>query len=166
MDANKYHGLVADIAGGVGRCDLRRDDERRTLERDIEITDISCVVIEGDFLWNRIVVETDPNMYGVRESFTGSTKEHVGFPWPGLIGQNSFDVDRLVDRIIQLLSEFCRTTGYAQASISGIETALFNAVDKLLKLAIYQLLGSKYRDEVRTYADCHADEPLSEANTA
>lgn len=166
MGANKYHGLVADAAGGVSWRDLRRDDERRTPERDVELTDVSCVVIEGDSLWNLIVVETDPNVYGVGESFTGPTKEHVGFLWPGLIGQNLFDVDRLVDRIIQLLSGFCGTTGYAQASISGIETALFNAVDKLLELPIYQLLDGKYRDEVRIYADCHADEPLSEANTA
>jgi len=39
---------------------------------------------------------------------------------------------------------------------SGIEIALRDAAGKLLGVPVYQLLGGKYRDEVRTHADCHA----------
>jgi len=41
---------------------------------------------------------------------------------------------------------------------SGIEIALLDAAGKILGLPVYQLLGSKYRDEVRLYCDCHAGE--------
>ena len=163
---NKYHGLVADMAGGVGWRDLRREGERRAPERDVAITDVTCVVLEGNFPWNLIVVETDAAVYGIGEAFTGPAGEHVEFLRPGLIGQNPFDVDRLVEHMTQLQSGLGGTTGYAQAAVSGIETALLDAVGKLVDLPIYQLLGGKYRDEVRIYADCHAGEALSVAPLA
>jgi gluconate/galactonate dehydratase len=163
---NKYHGLVAEMAGGVGWRDLRRDGERRAPERNVEITDVTCTVVEGNFPWNLIVVETDADVYGIGEAFTGPAAEHVEFLRPGLLGQNPFDVDRLVEHMTQLLSGLGGTTGYAQAAVSGIETALLDAVGKLVNLPVYQLLGGKYRDEVQIYADCHAGEALSEVTAA
>ena len=45
-------------------------------------------------------------------------------------------------------------------AIHGIETALLDAIGKRYKLPIWQILGGKYRDHVRMYADCHAGEAL------
>ena len=50
------------------------------------------------------------------------------------------------------------TTGKVVTAASGIEIALRDAAGKLLDLPVYQLLGGKYRDEVRMYCDCHAGE--------
>lgn len=162
MPENKYQGLVSEMRGGVGWRDLRSTGDRRADERDVEITDVECVVVKGNFPWNLVVVRTDAGEYGVGEGFTGPASEYVEFLRPGLVGENPFDVDRLAEHMTQLVSGLGGTAGYSQAAVSGIETALLDVVGKLTGLPVYQLLGGKYRDEVRIYADCHAGEALSE----
>jgi L-alanine-DL-glutamate epimerase-like enolase superfamily enzyme len=46
--------------------------------------------------------------------------------------------------------------GAAVAAISGIEIALLDIVGKKLRTPVYQLLGGRYRDRVRIYADAHS----------
>jgi L-alanine-DL-glutamate epimerase-like enolase superfamily enzyme len=50
------------------------------------------------------------------------------------------------------------TTGKVVTAASGIETALWDIAGKVHDMPVYQLLGSKYRDRIRMYADCHAGE--------
>lgn len=115
---------------------------------------------------NLIKVETDAEEYGLGEGFPGPASEYVEFLEPGLVGQNPFDVDRLVEYMTQLLSGFGGSIGYSQAGVSGIETALWDVVGKLTGVPVYQLLSGKYRDEVRVYADCHVGADLEDAASA
>lgn len=94
MSDSKYRSLVAEMGGGVGWRDFRRDDGHRAPERTCEITGVDCVVVEGNFPWNLIKVETDSDAYGLGEAFPGPVSEYVEFLEPGLVGQNPFDVDR------------------------------------------------------------------------
>lgn len=165
MPESKYRQLVADMTGGVGWRDLRAD-LRHAPERDVEITGIETCVIEGNFPWNLLKVETDAGEYGLGEAFPGPAGEYVGFLEPGLVGQNPFDVDRLVEHMTQLVSGLGGSLGYSQAAVSGIEIALWDVVGKLTGLPVYQLLGGKYRDSVQIYADCHAGENLAAAAEA
>jgi gluconate/galactonate dehydratase len=52
------------------------------------------------------------------------------------------------------------TGGIVYNAISGIEAALWDLAGKLYGVPIHALLGGKYRDRVRVYADCHAGEAL------
>jgi len=45
--------------------------------------------------------------------------------------------------------------GTMVAAISGVELALWDLAGKALGVPIYRLLGGKYRDRVRVYADSH-----------
>jgi gluconate/galactonate dehydratase len=166
MPESKYRQLVADMIGGVGWRDLRVDGQHRAPERDLEITDIECVVVEGNFPWNLIRVQTDGSVYGLGEAFPGPAGEYIEFLEPGLVGQNPLDVDRLVEHMTQLLSGLGGSLGYSQAAVSGIETALWDITGKVTELPVYQLLGGKYRDSVTLYCDCHAGEALAEASHA
>jgi gluconate/galactonate dehydratase len=47
--------------------------------------------------------------------------------------------------------------GVTVTAISGIEVALHDLAGELLEVPAYQLLGGKYRDEVRVYCDCHTE---------
>ena len=102
----------------------------------------------------------DAGVTGLGEAFNGPISEHVDYLAPGLVGENPYDVERLAEHMTQLLSGLAGGVGYSQAAVSGIETALWDLVGKLTGLPVYQLLGGKYRDEVRIYADCHAGEHL------
>ncbi|MBX0293278.1 mandelate racemase/muconate lactonizing enzyme family protein [Haloarcula nitratireducens] len=131
----------------------------RDPDRDVEITDIETCVVEGNFEWNLIKVETDAGVTGIGESYRGGgVPELVEYTKRFLLGENPLDVERLSRYIFQEMSGHGGTTGKVVTAASGIEVALWDAAGKILGLPVYQLLGSKYRDEVRLYCDCHAGE--------
>ncbi|MDS0295537.1 mandelate racemase/muconate lactonizing enzyme family protein [Halogeometricum luteum] len=131
----------------------------RDPDRDVEITDIKTCVVEGNFEWNLIKVETDAGVTGIGESYRGGgVPELVEYTKRFLLGENPLDVERLVRYIFQEMSGHGGTTGKVVTAASGIEVALWDVAGKILDLPVYQLLGSKYRDEVRLYCDCHAGE--------
>ena len=160
MSDSKYHQLVAEMKGGIEWRDLRDDGMSRDPERDVEITAVDCHVVGGNFPWNVVSVETDAGVTGVGEAFNGPVGEHVEYLAPGLVGENPYDVERLTEHMTQLLSGLAGGVGYSQAAVSGVEAALWDLVGKLTGLPVYQLLGGKYRDEIRIYCDCHAGEHL------
>lgn len=129
-------------------------------DRELEITDIQTSVVEGNFEWNLVRVETDAGITGVGESYRGGgVTELMEYTERFLIGENPLDVERLFRRIIQEMSGHGGTTGKVVTAASGIEIALWDIAGKATGLPVYQLLGGKYRDEVRLYVDCHAGEP-------
>ena len=131
----------------------------RDPDRDVAITSIDACVVEGNFEWNLIRVETDAGVTGIGEAYRGGgIPEIVEYTNRFLVGENPLDVERLVRHIFQEMSGHGGTTGKVVTAASGIEIALLDAAGKLLGLPVYQLLGSKYRDEVRIYCDCHAGE--------
>jgi L-alanine-DL-glutamate epimerase-like enolase superfamily enzyme len=75
-----------------------------------------------------------------------------------LIGKDPFDIGPLYET----LSRRGRYAGTGKApiifAITGIENALYDIVGKALNTPVYKLLGGKFRDKIRLYADCHAGE--------
>lgn len=67
------------------------------------------------------------------------------------------EVDRLWTRMMRLMSGPGSIAGTTVAAISGIEIALLDLVGKHLKTPVYQLLGGKFRNRIRIYADSHAE---------
>lgn len=164
MTKNHFDELVNEmLPEGIWR-DLRTTGEqRRAPERQVEITAIKRVIVDGNYPWNLLKVETDSGEYGLGEANPGPVGEYIDYLEPALVGENPFDVDRLVEHMTQLLSNLGGTEGYSQAAVSGIETALWDLVGKLCNLPVYQLLGGKYRDNVQVYVDCHAGEHVGDA---
>ncbi|EMA59715.1 mandelate racemase/muconate lactonizing enzyme family protein [Halorubrum lipolyticum] len=126
---------------------------------EVEITEVESAVVDGNFEWNLVKVHTDAGVTGVGEAYRGGgVPELVEYTNRFLVGENPLDVERLFRYIVQEMSGHGGTTGKVVTAASGIEIALWDAAGKILDLPVYQLLGSKYRDRMRIYCDCHAGE--------
>jgi L-alanine-DL-glutamate epimerase-like enolase superfamily enzyme len=131
----------------------------------LKITDIRTAVVEANYDWTFVRVYTDEDITGLGECFlapglTGIIRDLK----PLLVGEDARNVDRLWSKMRWAASGAGSMGGIIYNAISGIEAALWDAVGKLYGVPIYQLLGGKYRDRVRIYADCHAGEALEAMN--
>ncbi|RQG95362.1 mandelate racemase/muconate lactonizing enzyme family protein [Natrarchaeobius chitinivorans] len=147
--------------GGVPWRDLQMTESNRPSERDLEITDVSRLVVQGNFPWSLVKVETDAGITGIGETFVGEESSDVARRVGELIvGENPLDIDRLMDHLEQ---ERTGTGAFGRSAFAGIEIALWDIKGKLLDVPVYELLGGKYRDEVQIYCDTHAGESLAQA---
>lgn len=136
--------------------------------RDVKITDVQTTMIDGNFPWTLVRVYTDAGIVGTGEAYWGAgVPEIIDRMTPFLVGENPLDIDRLFEHLIQKMSGEGSIAGVTVTAVSGIEIALHDLAGKILDVPAYQLLGGKYRDEVRVYCDCHAgDESEPDSNAA
>ncbi|WP_224336274.1 mandelate racemase/muconate lactonizing enzyme family protein [Haloprofundus halobius] len=127
--------------------------------RDVEITDVQTTMIDGNFPWTLVRVYTDAGVVGTGEAYWGAgVPELIQRMAPFVVGENPLDIDRLTEHLVQKMSGEGSIGGVTVTAISGIEIALHDLAGKILDVPAYQLLGGKYRDEVRVYCDCHTEE--------
>lgn len=134
-----------------------REDGPATL-----ISDLSTHVVDGNFPWTIVTVETDDGVTGIGEAYPSPGVHEVitDYLRPVLIGENPTDVERLYELMRGSLSGRGSQQGIGTIAISGIELALWDVTGKLLDQPVYQLLGGKLREAVPVYADCHAGEAM------
>jgi L-alanine-DL-glutamate epimerase-like enolase superfamily enzyme len=125
----------------------------------MKITNLSTAVIESNFDWTIVKIETDEKIAGFGEAFLGPGLTAVIHEFAAiLIGEDPVSIDRLLRRMHA--STVYASPGLVFHAINGIETALLDLIGKKYKHPVWQILGGKYRDHVRVYADCHAGEAL------
>lgn len=125
----------------------------------MKITRVSTAVLEANFDWTIVKVETDEGITGYGEAFLGPGLTAVIREFATILeGQDPTSIDRVLRRL--RLSCVHASPGLMFHAIGGIECALLDIVGKKFKMPVWQVLGGKYRDEVLIYADCHAGEAL------
>ena len=137
----------------------------------MKITDVQACVIgrpephSGGSVWTFVRIYTDEGVVGTGEC---SSAGHMAGPMTVksmvlhnrdmLIGQDPMNVAPLYEQ----LRRRGRYSGGSSApwtfALTGIENALYDIVGKALSVPVYQLLGGRYRDRIRLYADCAAGE--------
>ncbi len=133
----------------------------------MRIRSVTTAVIEANYDWTIVRIEADNGLYGLGECFFA----------PGLtaiirdlrdviIGQDPRHIDRQVRRLQRAGSGAGSIAGYVHNAITGIEAALLDLVGKAHGVPVWQLLGGKFRDEVRMYADCHGGVGLESVGPA
>lgn len=124
----------------------------------MKITDIKACVLKGFGEWILVKVYTDTDIYGIGEAYPShsmgrGTKEIIhGMKWM-LEGEDPRDVERLTQKVLRTNVFSGGTSGVVVNAMSGVEIALWDIAGKAAGLPVYRLLGSKYRDRVRVYAD-------------
>ena len=117
---------------------------------DLKITDlrIATVVKPGPGPCPIIRIDTNQGIYGLGEVRDGASKNYALVLKSKLLGQNPCNVDRLFRRIKQFGNHSRQAGG-----VCGVEMALWDLAGKAYNVPVYQMLGGKFRDKVRIYAD-------------
>lgn len=126
----------------------------------MRITKISTAVMEANFDWTIVKVETDEKITGYGEAFVAPGLTAVIREFSEILtGEDPTSIDRVLRRMRSAVVH--ASAGVAWHAIGGIETALLDAIGKRHAMPVWQLLGGRYRDTVPIYADCHAGDALS-----
>ena len=116
---------------------------------DLRITDLRVATLTGvPFISPIIRVDTNQGIYGLGEVRDGASKNYALFLKSRLLGENPCNVDRLFRKIKQFGGPSRQAGG-----VCAVEMALWDLAGKAYNVPAYQLLGGKFRDKVRCYAD-------------
>jgi len=128
---------------------------------NLKIVRLKTAVVEGNFDWTFVRIETDEGIRGLGECFFAPGLSSILRSLePLLIGEDPRDIHRLFRKLQMATSGAGSVAGIVYNAISGIEAALWDVLGQWLGVPIYRLLGGKFRDRVRVYADCHGGEAL------
>jgi len=127
----------------------------------VKILRLKTAVVEGNFDWTFVRIVTDEGIQGLGECFfaPGLTAILRSLE-PLLLGEDPRDIHRLFRKLQLATSGAGSVAGIIYNAISGIEAALWDVLGQWLDVPICRLLGGKFRDKIRIYADCHGGEAL------
>ncbi len=153
-----FLGVGAAAVGGAfalaGRGETLRSDPRPTSPSGIKITDIRTATVQANFDWHFVRIYTDAGITGLGEAYWGAGVEDLMRKIKQvLVGEDPLNVDRLYTKMVSHMAGAGSQSGATVTAISGIEIALWDLAGKIIGVPVYQLLGGKYRDQVRVYCD-------------
>lgn len=126
----------------------------------MKITDVQALIVEGNFDWLLVCVDTSDGLRGLGEcvsaSHSNEIKQLVFSLRDRIVGKDPLNISRLTYEI-----GLGRTSGYLVNAISGIEIALWDLLGKALNVPIHTLFGGSHREELTIYADCHAGKTVT-----
>jgi L-alanine-DL-glutamate epimerase-like enolase superfamily enzyme len=149
-----------------------------TSSRDIRITDVQAIVLQGEAKYTNPVgdeeppgvfqcclirVDTDAGVVGWSDVETSPTvaKAVIDAPASGFemmdglrplaSGESPFDTERLWDKLYRGSIYFGRR-GAAIQAISGIDIACHDIIGKVTRQPVWRLLGGAHRTKVQAYA--------------
>jgi L-alanine-DL-glutamate epimerase-like enolase superfamily enzyme len=127
----------------------------------VKILRLKTAVVQGNFDWTFVRLETDEGVRGLGECFFAPGLSSILRSLePLLVGEDPRDVHRLFRKLQLATSGAGSVAGIVYNAISGIEAALWDVLGQWLGVPIYRLLGGKFRDRIRIYADCHGGQAL------
>ncbi len=122
----------------------------------LKITDLRVTTIKGAPMTDPIIrLDTNQGIYGLGEVRDGASKTYALMLKSRILGENPCNIDRIFRKIKQFGGESRQAGG-----VCAIEMALWDLAGKAYNVPVYQMLGGKFRDKVRCYADTtESDDP-------
>jgi L-alanine-DL-glutamate epimerase-like enolase superfamily enzyme len=116
---------------------------------DLKITDLRvAVVTRAPMTCPLIRIDTNQGISGFGEVRDGASKNYALVLKSRLLGENPCNVDKIFRKIKQFGFH-----GRQGGGVSGVEVALWDLAGKAYGVPVYQMLGGKFRDKIRCYAD-------------
>src|SRR5579863_8984742 len=117
---------------------------------ELKITDMRYAVIvkPGPSHCVLIRIDTNQGVYGLGEVRDIAGPQYVMVLKSRILGENPLRIDYLFQKIAQFGG------GARQAGgVCAVEMALWDIAGKVYNIPVYQMLGGRWRDEIRIYAD-------------
>src|SRR5512145_1569387 len=116
---------------------------------DLRITDLRVAVVARAPMTCPIIrIDTNQGISGFGEVRDGASKTYALMLKSRILGENPCNIDKIFRKIKQF-GFHARQGG----GVCGIEMALWDLAGKAYGIPIYQMLGGKFRDRIRIYAD-------------
>lgn len=135
----------------------------------MKITDVQACVIgrqemhSGGSVWTFVRIYTDEGIVGTGECNSGgpgfsgfATKSAILAMKEWLVGEDPFNINLIYEKLRRVGRYGGSSNPPLIFALTGIDNALYDIVGKALGVPVYKLLGGKFRDKIRLYADCHA----------
>ena len=123
----------------------------------LKITDlrVATVVKPGPSPCTIVRLDTNQGVYGLGEVRDGASATYALFLKSRVVGENPLRITYLFQKIKQFGHH-----GRQAGGVVAIEEALWDIAGKVYGVPIYQMLGGKFRDKIRIYADTtESDDP-------
>jgi len=115
---------------------------------DLKITDMRYCTTTVLGRTSIIRIDTNQGIYGLGEVRDGADERYALMLKSRLLGQNPCNVEQIFKSIKQFGGQSRQAGG-----VCGVEMALWDICGKAYNVPAWQLLGGRYRDKVRLYAD-------------
>ncbi|MGB8491682.1 MAG: mandelate racemase/muconate lactonizing enzyme family protein [Bacteroidales bacterium] len=117
---------------------------------DLKITDLRVAEKgNGGSLATRIIrIDTNQGIFGLGDIRDGTDQRFALFLKSKIVGLNPCNVEM----IFKVIKQF-GGPGRQGGGVSAVEMACWDLCGKALEVPVWQLLGGRYRDKVRIYAD-------------
>jgi len=122
--------------------------KRYSSPSDLKITDMRYCVTTVLGRTAIIRIDTNQGIYGLGEVRDGADERYALMLKSRLLGVNPCNVEQVFKSIKQFGGQSRQGGG-----VCGVEMALWDIVGKAYNIPAWQLLGGRYRDNVRLYAD-------------
>lgn len=121
---------------------------RNSAPSDLKITDMRYCVTTVLGRTAIIRIDTNQGIYGLGEVRDGADERYALMLKSRILGMNPCNVEQIFKFIKQFGGQSRQGGG-----VCGVEMALWDIVGKAYNVPAWQLLGGRYRDKIRLYAD-------------
>ena len=145
----------ASALGILGDAELEgavQNVNRNSIPSELKITDLRVATVVGAPMTCPLIrIDTNQGLSGHGEVRDGGSATYALILKSRLLGENPCSVDKLFRKIKQF-GHHARQAG----GVCGVEMALWDLAGKAYGVPAYQMLGGRFRDTVRLYADTTA----------
>jgi L-alanine-DL-glutamate epimerase-like enolase superfamily enzyme len=139
--------LGASMAGGEAVA--LQNTNTNSKPSALRITDLRVAVVgHAPMSCPLVRIDTNQGIYGLGEVRDGASKTYALMLKSRLLGENPCNVDKLFRKIKQFGGHSRQAGG-----VCAVEMALWDLAGKVYGIPVYQMLGGKFRDRIRCYAD-------------
>jgi L-alanine-DL-glutamate epimerase-like enolase superfamily enzyme len=122
---------------------------RSSSPTQLQITDLRIAVLSrAPFRCPLIRIDTNQGISGYGEVRDGASEKYALMLKSRLLRENPCNVEKVFKKIKQFGGQSRQGGG-----VSGVEMALWDLAGKAYGVPVYQMIGGKYRDRIRLYAD-------------